>query len=216
MAEVNLLKSLPKSKRNISTRKEAKTEDHILISRQYGKDYFDGSREYGYGGYKYDGRWKPVAQDIIDHFGLKKGDKVLDIGCAKGFLIKDLCDLGIDATGLDISKYAIDNAIPEISDRLINGSADKLPFADNSFNVALSINTIHNLDRIGCIRTLKEINRVSTDGSFIQVDSYLDEQQKKIFESWVLTAKFYGYPNEWLEVFNEAGYLGDWYWTIIN
>ena len=102
MVEVNLLKSLPQSKRNLKLREVKKTEEHIRISRKYGREYFDGSRDYGYGGYKYDGRWKPVAIDIIEYFNLNKGDKVLDVGCAKGFLVKDLCDLGINASGIDI------------------------------------------------------------------------------------------------------------------
>ena len=89
MREINLLKSLPKSKRNIKDRHTQKTDDHVRISRLYGKEYFDGKREFGYGGYKYDGRWQPVAKDIISHFKLKPGDRVLDVGCAKGFLVKE-------------------------------------------------------------------------------------------------------------------------------
>ena len=217
MPEVNLLKSLPQSKRNVEMRENKKSDEHIRISRLYGKEYFDGSRDYGYGGYKYDGRWKPVAKDIINHFRLNKGDKLLDIGCAKGFLVKDLCDLGIDALGIDISQYALDNSIKSIKERLCLGNAKELPFSDNTFDAVLSINTIHNLDRNGCISALEEINRVSNSNkSFVQVDSYHTPEQKKIFESWVLTAKFYGYPHEWLEVFSEANYAGDWYWTIIN
>ena len=95
MTEINLLSSIPKPRRSISERKEAKTQEHINISRMYGQEYFDGPREFGYGGYKYDGRWISVAKDIIKHFHLAKGQKVLDIGCAKGFLVKDLVDLGI-------------------------------------------------------------------------------------------------------------------------
>src|ERR1700722_1805932 len=90
MAEVNLLDKLPKGKRNLNARATAKTDDHIRISREYGEQYFDGPREYGYGGYRYDGRWVPVARDMIAHFDLKPGDRVLDVGCAKGFLVKDL------------------------------------------------------------------------------------------------------------------------------
>ena len=97
MAEFDLLKSLPRGKRNVKARETAKTEEHIRISREYGEMYFDGPREYGYGGYRYDGRWQPVARDIVHHFGLKPGDRVLDVGCAKGFLLKDLLALGIDA-----------------------------------------------------------------------------------------------------------------------
>ena len=218
MTEINLLSSLPTSKRSITERKEAKTEDHVKISRMYAKEYFDGDREYGYGGYKYDGRWVSVAKDIKKHFELNDGEKVLDVGCAKGFLVKDFFDLGIQSLGIDISKYAIDNSLLEIKDKLIIGSADKLPFPDDTFDAVVSINTIHNLDREKCKQAINEMQRVSKNKKklFIQVDSYLNEEQKKIFESWVLTAKFYGYPKEWIELFKECDYEGDWNWTIIN
>ena len=100
MAKINLLRSLPKSKRNISSREDLKTDEHVLISRKYGIDYFDGAREYGYGGYKYDGRWKPVAKDIIDHFGLKKGDKVYIEGRIKTRKWTD--DKGLDRYSTEI------------------------------------------------------------------------------------------------------------------
>ena len=216
MTEINLLKSLPTPKRNILNRNTKKTDNHIKISRQYGKEYFDGDRSFGYGGYKYDGRWVPVAKDITDYYGLIKGSKILDVGCAKGFLVKDLVDLGFDAYGLDISEYAIDNAPKDVKNRLKIGNAKKLPYDDNSFDLVISLNTIHNLDRNECKMAIQEIQRVSKTSSFIQVDSYTNENEKSIFEDWVLTAKFYGYPNEWLKLFKESGYTGDWYWTIIK
>lgn len=216
MAEVNLLRSLPKSNRNVSARESAKTEEHVRISREYGYSYFDGPREYGYGGYRYDGRWKTVAKDMVEHFNLKPGDRVLDIGCAKGFLIKDLMSLGIDAYGIDISEYALANCEPEVVGRLHLGTAEKLPFPDNSFSAAFSINTLHNLPRGECKKAIQEIERIAPGKGFIQVDSFLNPQQKKIFESWVLTAKFYDYPSGWEQLFLEAEYTGDWYWTIIG
>jgi ubiquinone/menaquinone biosynthesis C-methylase UbiE len=216
MAEVNLLRSLPKSNRNVSARESAKTEEHVRISREYGYSYFDGPREYGYGGYRYDGRWKTVAKDMVEHFNLKPGDRVLDIGCAKGFLIKDLMSLGIDAYGIDISEYALANCEPEVVGRLHLGTAEKLPFPDNSFSAAFSINTLHNLPRGECKKAIQEIERIAPGKGFIQVDSFLNPQQKEIFESWVLTAKFYDYPSGWEQLFLEAEYTGDWYWTIIG
>jgi len=216
MTEINLLKSLPTPKRNILNRNTKKTDNHIKISRQYGKEYFDGDRSFGYGGYKYDGRWVPVAKDITDYYGLIKGSKILDVGCAKGFLVKDLVDLGFEAYGIDISEYAIDNAPKDVKNRLKIGNAKKLPYDDNSFDLVISLNTIHNLDRNECKMAIQEIQRVSKTSSFIQVDSYTNENEKSIFEDWVLTAKFYGYPNEWLKLFKESGYTGDWYWTIIK
>ena len=216
MNEVNLLKSLPASKRNISARLIAKTDDHIKVSREYGRLYFDGPRDYGYGGYQYDGRWKPVAQDIIDFFSLRPGDRFLDVGCAKGFLVKDLLTLGIDAYGIDVSEYAIQNCEPEVVGRLHLGTAEKLPFPSNSFQAVVSVNTVHNLARPECIKALQEVERLAPGRGFVQVDSYFTAKQKKIFESWVLTAKFYGYPKDWIQVFYEAGYSGHYYWTIIN
>jgi len=216
MAEINLLKSLPKPSRSVKARESAKTDEHIRISRGYGEMYFDGPREYGYGGYRYDGRWIPVARDIIGHFGLKPGDRVLDVGCAKGFLVKDLLALGIDAYGIDISEYALMHCEPEVIERLHLGTADKLPFPDNSFSAVISINTIHNLPRQRCIKAVKEIERLSPNKSFIQVDSYRTMEQKAIFESWVLTAEFYDYPAGWIQLFKEAEYTGDYYWTIIE
>lgn len=214
MAEVELLRALPKGKRNIKAREEAKTDEHIRISREYGEMYFDGPREYGYGGYRYDGRWVPVAKDIVDHFGLKPGDRVLDVGCAKGFLVKDLLAIGIDAYGIDVSEYALMHCEPEVVGRLQIGSCDHLPFPDGSFDAVLAINTIHNMDRDGCIRSLREMERLAPGKGFVQVDSYHTPEQKDIFESWVLTAKFHDYPDGWVKVFQEAGYTGDWYWTI--
>lgn len=216
MAEVELLRALPKGKRNVKARGTAKTPEHIRISREYGETYFDGPREYGYGGYRYDGRWQPVAKDIVAHFGLKPGDRVLDVGCAKGFLVKDLLALGIDAYGVDVSRYALMHCEPETVGRLHLGSADSLPFPDRSFAAVLSINTAHNLPRERCRVALQEMERLAPGKGFVQVDSYRTPEQKEIFESWVLTAEFHDYPEGWKALFAEAGYTGDWYWTIIE
>lgn len=218
MPEIDLLCALPKTKRNITTRKEAKDPEVIRISKQYGEMYFDGPRDYGYGGYRYDGRWVPVAKDIIKHFNLQPGDRVLDIGCAKGFLVKDLmiaCPR-LEVFGLDISEYALLHAEPEVVGRLHLGSADHLPFPDNSFNAVLSLNTIHNFTRDRAVIAMQEIQRISAGKAFVQVDSYHTPEQKQIFESWVLTANFYDYPDGWIKLFDDAGYTGDYYWTIIN
>lgn len=218
MAEVQLLQALPKTNRNIKKRLEAKDPNVVMHAKQYGQKYFDGPRDYGYGGYFYDGRWVPVAIDIVKHFGLKPGDRVLDIGCAKGFLVKDLMKVcpGLEVFGLDISTYALMHCEPEVIGRLHLGSGDDLPFPDNSFDCVLSLNTIHNFTRERAIKAIKEIQRLSGGKAFIQVDSYHTAQQKEIFESWVLTAEFHDYPDNWVKVFKEAGYTGDYYWTIIE
>jgi ubiquinone/menaquinone biosynthesis C-methylase UbiE len=218
MFEVDLLRALPKTKRNIAHRLEAKDPEVIAISKNYGREYFDGAREYGYGGYRYDGRWVSVARDIIEHFQLKPGDRVLEIGCAKGFLVKDLLNVcpGLEVFGLDISEYALMHCEPEVVGRLHLGSAEKLPFPDNSFDCVLALNVIHNLPREKAVTAMREIQRLSPKKSFVQVDSYYTPEQKATFESWVLTAEYHDYPEKWIEVFKEAGYTGDYYWTIIE
>jgi ubiquinone/menaquinone biosynthesis C-methylase UbiE len=178
--------------------------------------YFDGPREYGYGGYQYDGRWKPVAQDLIAHFGLLRGDRLLDIGCAKGYLVKELVELGIDAYGIDVSEYAMFNCHPDVVGRLHLGSVERLPFPDGSFRCVTAIDVVHNLPRHRAVGALREIQRTSLGRAFVRVDSYRTPEQKKVFESWVLTAEFHDYPDEWVRLFGEAWYTGDYYWTIIE
>jgi len=215
--EVNLVRALPKTKRNIQAREDAKDPEIVRISKQFGQMYFDGPRDYGYGGYKYDGRWVPVAHDIIEHFNLKPGDKVLDAGCAKGFLVKDLRDAlpGLEVTGLELSEYAIENAHPDAKPYLIQGTIEDMPFED-PFDAVLCLDTVHNLPRGRAKTALQEIQRLSGGNAYVRVDSYRTPEQKAIFESWVLTAEFYGYPNEWTALFDEAGYTGDYSWTIIE
>jgi len=218
MAEVNLLISLPKSNRNLNHRYTDKDENVIEIARRYGQDYFDGDRKFGYGGYRYDGRWRSVARDLIEYYKLKPGMRVLDIGCAKGFLVKDLmieCP-GLEVFGLDISEYALLNCENDVVGRLHLGNAISLPFPNSSFDLVVSINTLHNLDREGVIVALQEIHRVSQLASYIVVDSYRNEKEKSVFEKWVLTAKFHDFPKGWLDTFSEAGFQGDYSWTIIE
>ncbi|MEP3113125.1 class I SAM-dependent methyltransferase [Nisaea sp.] len=218
MPEIDLLRALPKTKRNLQQRTVGKDPEVVRLSKQFGELYFDGPREYGYGGYRYDGRWQLVARDIIAHYGLKSGMRVLDIGCAKGFLVKDLLDAcsGLEVFGLDISEYALKHCPPEVGGRLHLGNCEFLPFPDGSFDLVLGLDVIHNQKRDGAIRALREIVRVGKGNAFVRVDSYRTPEQKAVFEDWVLTAEFHDYPDGWLDVFKEAGYQGDWAWTIIS
>ena len=218
MAEINLLNRYPKGKRNVQKRETAKTDEIIAISRQYGEAYFDGDRMYGYGGYRYDGRWVPIAEDMVAHFGLKPGDRVLDVGCARGFLVKDMMSVcpGLEVFGLDISEYALMTCEPEVVGRLHLGSCDKLPFPDGSFQAVIAINTVHNLPREQCLQAVREIERLAPGKGYIQVDSYRTDEEEELFLDWVLTAHTHYRPEGWKQLFAEAGYTGDYFWTIIG
>ena len=214
MKEINLLKSIPNKKRNIYLRKKLKNLKTIEIANKFGKDYFDGKRSYGYGGYYYDGRWKNVAKEFIKFYKLKPGDKVLDVGCAKGFFVKDLIDKKIDAYGIDISKYAIDNSVPEIKYKLKVANATNLPYEDNYFDLVISINTVHNLDKIECATALREISRVSKKNAFLTVDAFNNEDEEKRMYAWNLTAKTIMSVDEWITFFDQKNYDGDYFWFI--
>jgi len=217
MAEINLLARYPRARRNILARKQAQ-EANRMLARQFGREYFDGTRDQGYGGYRYDGRWIPIARDIAAHYGLKAGDRVLDVGCAKGFLLRDLMEVvpGLEVWGLEISQYGIENCHPDARGRIVRGSAQRLPFPSASFAAVLSINVIHNLRYDACVEAVREMERVAPGRGYIQVDAYRNDDEREIFLDWVLTADTYGKPEMWRELFARAGYTGDYYWTIIE
>lgn len=215
MREVDLLDRYPRTTRDIAARAAAVPAQREVAMR-FAREYFDGERGQGYGGYRYDGRWVPVAERFRDHYRLRAGARVLDIGCAKGFLMHDLRGAvpGLRVTGLDISSYALANAMDDVRAGLVQGSADRLPFADQSFDLVVSINTVHNLDRAECVRALAEMERVGRGHRYVQVDSWLTELQREKFERWQLTARTYSDPDGWRRLFAEAGYTGDYYWTL--
>lgn len=216
-AELNLLVDYPKSKRNVKERGVSKTDDDRAIARQFGQEYFDGDRKYGYGGYTYQPRfWQPVVPTFVKHFALSSQNSLLDIGCAKGFMLHDLRELipGITVRGIDISEYAISNAMEDVRPFVSIGDARHLPFPDHSFDVVIAINTLHNLTRPDCVRALREIERVGRGKSFITVDAYRNEEEKALMEAWNLTALTYMHVEEWKAFFKHAGYTGDYYWFI--
>jgi ubiquinone/menaquinone biosynthesis C-methylase UbiE len=214
---INLLRRYPKAKRNLKKRLEEKSQRVRNTARKFGKDFFDGDRKYGYGGFNYNKKyWVKVVDDFIKYWKLNKNSKILDIGCAKGFMLYDLKKKipGIKIKGIDISKYAILNCKKEVKKDLMVGDAKKLPFKDNSFDVVIAINTIHNLNKKDCAKALFEINRVSKDKSFITVDAYRNNIEKNKMMKWNLTAKTIMSTKQWKKFFNKNSYTGDYYWFI--
>jgi SAM-dependent methyltransferase len=217
MGEFNLLQTYPKAIRDVAARLADK-EKNRRIALEFGMEYFDGTREQGYGGYVYDGRWIPIARAILDRYHLGPGDRVLDVGCAKGFLMKDLLDCcpGLEVRGLEISHYAIENCHSDVVGLIDKGNVRSLPYEDGSFDFVSCINVVHNLDHEDCIQAIREVERVASGGAFIQVDAYRSDDERSTFLDWVLTAKTHGDPQYWRTLFEEAGYTGDYYWTIME
>ena len=215
--EIDLLAKYPKSNRNVDERGLEKTDKDREIARKFGKEFFDGDRRNGYGGFNYNSKfWEPVIPDFQKHFSLNSKSSVLDVGCAKGFMIYDISKLipGITVKGVDISDYAIENAIVEVKERVQVADAKNLPFEDNSFDVVISINTVHNLEIEDCGKALQEIERVSRGKSFITVDAFRNEQEKERMFAWNLTGRTIMSTRDWKIFFDQVGYTGDYYWFI--
>lgn len=207
----------PQSKRNIEERSIQKTEQDKEIAKQFDQKYFDGDRRHGYGGYSYNPKfWTEVVKDFIQHYHLTAKSKILDVGCAKGFMLYDfkkaLPELIVQ--GIDISTYAVENSLPEIKPFLSVGNAKDLSkFKDKEFDLVISINTLHNLPLEDCKKALKEIQRIGKN-SFITNDAWRNEEEKEKMYKWNITAQTFMHVNDWKRLFQEVGYKGDYYWFI--
>lgn len=181
------------------------------VARQFGKDYWDGDRKFGYGGMRYDGRWRVVAENMARHYGLKAGDRILDVGCGKGFLLYEFTQVvpGVEVRGLDVSPYAVENAKEEVRSSLQVGHANLLPYQDSSFDLVLTINTLHNLYCYDLDRALREIQRVGRRNRYIVVESYRNDEEKANLLYWQLTCESFCTPEEWEWWFKQTGYTGD-------
>jgi SAM-dependent methyltransferase len=213
MARIDFIQKLhTKTSRNYVQRVvEHDKAECATIARQFGRDYWDGERQYGYGGYRYDGRWNPIAAEMAAHYGLKPGMKVLDVGCGKGFLLHELTQVvpGLIVAGLDISQYGIDNAKEEVRPFLVQGSADRLPFEAGEFDFVVSLGTLHNLALPAASAAFREIERVGRGGKYVMIESFRDEREKANLLYWQLTCQSFHDPDSWEWLATQAGYTGD-------
>tara|TARA_B110000444_G_C18790003_1_gene571963 strand:- start:101 stop:766 length:666 start_codon:yes stop_codon:yes gene_type:complete len=201
------------TKRNYIERMINEKVECSKVAQQYDEKYWDGERKYGYGGYKFiPGRWKPVAQDLIKTYNLKADSKVLDVGCGKGFLIYEMLQIEpkLDIIGFDISDYAIANSKEEIKELISVGNAEKkFPYLDKSFDLVISLGSLHNLSLEELSFSLKEITRVSKE-SYIMVESYRTQEELFNFQCWALTCKTFLSSKDWVWFFNENDFKGDY------
>ena len=183
------------------------------IAKQYGKDYWDGDRRYGYGGYKFmPGRWRPVAEKLINTYNLTSNSKVLDIGCGKGYLLYEMKSLipDLDVVGIDCSDYGLENAKEEIKPFIYKYKAEsKLPYTDKEFDLVISLGTFHNLRLPELKVSLSEMERVGRQG-YLMLESYQNEKELFNLQCWALTAESFFDKEEWVWLYKYFGYTGDY------
>lgn len=214
MAQVDFISKLHQAtKRNYLQRVlEADKAECAEVAIRYGKEYWDGDRKYGYGGFRYDGRWRTVAEDMVKHYNLRPNSSILDVGCGKGFLLYEFTQVlpGVRVAGIDISQYAVDNAKEEVKPFLRVGNAKNLPFEDKSFDLVISITTLHNLYLHDLWQALQEIERVGKSGKYVVVEAYRNEREKVNLMYWQLTCRAFHTPEEWEWIYKQSGYTGDY------
>jgi SAM-dependent methyltransferase len=201
-----------KTKRDVLARMVDDKVACMLKAKEYEFDYWDGDRRFGYGGYKYDGRWKPVAQQFIDHYQLKPDAKILDVGCGKAYLLHELKLLLPDAevVGFDISKHGLADAPEAIRPHLMRYRAqDRYPWGDKHFDLVISLGCLHNLRIFELQTAVGEIERVGKS-KYIMLESYRNELELFNLECWALTCESFFDTAEWIWLYEHFGYTGDY------
>ncbi len=215
LKEIDLLKLYPKIKRDTEARAKTKTEKQKSIALKFGWEYFD-KKGICYNGYFYDGRWIPIVQRFIDYFNIKDGMKILDVGCAKGYMLYDFKNAlpNLTLRGVDISEYAINSCPTEVKDCLQIANANDLStFNSNEFDVVFAINSIHSFKTIEETKiAVSEIQRVSKGRSYIIVDAYSNQKEKKRMEQWQVAGHMVLSENQWIKIFEEVSFTGDYFW----
>lgn len=186
----------------------------------FGVTYFDGTRHQGYGGYKYDGRWKPVCEVVVKRYGLNRNGSILDLGTAKGFFLAGLLEVcpGIKIAGIEISSYGITHTLEHIKPFILQGSADDLSrFENHSFDFVGAMNTLHFLTPERAEVALREIMRVGKPGKyFVQVDAFTNDVERERLLAWAPIIKTVYSVDQWLKLFKKVGYDGDYFWTFVR
>lgn len=214
--KVDLMSRYPVTERSSIILERVKvSENDRVLARKFDKLYFDGPRHLGYGGYSYNKKFfTPVVEDIINHYGLTNESSILDVGCGKGFMLHDFKKAlpKCIVSGIDISQYCLDKSMKDVKPLLKYGSCDSLPYDDNSFDLVISIATIHNLDLEGVKKSLKEIMRVTKKYAYIKVNGYKTKKECENLNNWNLVAKTILHEDDWIKVFKETGYTKDYFW----
>ena len=216
MREFNLLEEYPSPEKPRYVGSDLRTINHRIVATLRDKDFFDGNRNYGYGGFKYDGRWKKIAKKIANEYNLDNKSSFLQLGCEKGFLLHDLKNIlpNLKIRGLETSDYAVNNSMEDVR-KYISKTKNyiNLEYEENKFDFILALGVVYTLNLSDAIQCLKEIQRISKGKSFVILASYETIQDYWLFRQWTVLGSTILLKNDWIEVLNHVNYTGDYYFT---
>lgn len=215
MREFDALKGYPEPKEPRTVGRNLRTIQNRITASYRGREFYDGDRNNGYGGLKYDGRWVPIAKFMAEEYGLNEKSSILQINCDKGFLLHDFQGLfpGIKARGVEISDYAIETAMTSVKSHIRKAPFTAIPFEDREFDFVIAIGAVYSLQLSDAIQCLKEIQRVGRGRSFVTLASYRTDEEKRLFETWTLLGTTILQEHEWLDVLRHVKYTGDYKFT---
>lgn len=211
MAEFDIGYFDPTLKRTVGPRRFR----HRLVAWELGKDLYDGARETGYGGFRYDGRWQTLIPKLAARYGISAASAVLDVGCKKGFFLHDLKQIfpGIKVRGIENHAYPVENGMPDVRDEMTVGGFTALPYADGEFDFVMAFSSIYMQSLGDVVKSLREIQRVGKGKSYVTCGAYRTPEERELFARWTLVGTTMLHVDEWREVFAYAGYTGDYYFT---
>lgn len=218
MKEKNLLSKYPQPQMQRVVSEKLRTVEHRIVASKRGQEFFDGNRNCGYGGFTYDGRWKPIASDIISNYNLENNSNVLQINSEKGFLLHDIRSLNpkINVFGTETSDYAISQTVDDVKDKIVLSNPTQLPFNDNYFDFVLGLGVIYTLNIGEAIKALREIIRVSKKNAFVTLASYENQDDYFLFKQWTLLGSTLLKKSEWIKILSYCNYEGDYFFTNAN
>ena len=216
MREFNLLEAYPSSGTPRYVGDNIRTIEHRIVASYREKIFFDGDRNFGYGGFKYDGRWKIIAKKICSEYKLNENSKFLQIGCEKGFLLHDIKELypKMKLYGLETSSYAVNHSMKSINKSVKKcDNYIKLEFSDNFFDFVLALGVVYTHNLTDAMQCIKEIQRVGKNNSFMTLASYKEKDDYWLFKQWTVLGTTILKEDEWKKVLKHLNYNGDYYFT---
>lgn len=212
MREFNALAGYPESKEPRYVGPKLRTIENRIVASYRGKEFYDGDRSNGYGGFKYDGRWVSIANFMAKKYGLNEKSSIIQVNCEKGFLLYDFQRQfpGIKVRGTEISDYAIETAMDSVRSSIVKAPFTELPFGNSEFDFVIAIGVVYSLNLADAIKSLKEIQRVGRGKSFITLGSYKTEEDLRLFRYWTLLGCTILSESEWISVLRHVGYTGDY------